>query len=98
MKQSRKSNERGSRSHSDGQLSQLLTKQDVVRATKFSRRKVEDWMSKGELPYLRFGPRIRFSAIDVEDFIEAHRAQRALDPFQRSISCDEGGLQSIVKI
>lgn len=53
-----------------------LTKKQVSELTKFSVRKVEQWISDGLLPAAKFGDSqqadVRISAGDFEEFMRSH--------------------------
>jgi excisionase family DNA binding protein len=51
----------------------LLNKAEVARRTGFCERTVNSLMARGELPFIKLGPRtVRFRPEDVEAYITQH--------------------------
>src|SRR6266581_4225328 len=66
--------QQGLRTHGEAQLpTTYLTKQDVARLLQVSVRTVENFMSRGLLPFFRIGRTVRFRLKDIEAHLESHR-------------------------
>jgi len=65
--------QQGLRTHGEAQLpTTYLTKQDVARLLQVSVRTVENFMSRGLLPFFRIGRTVRFRLKDIEAHLESH--------------------------
>jgi excisionase family DNA binding protein len=51
----------------------MLTKEEIAKYFGITVRTVENWMTQGYLPYLRFGRAVRFSLADVQRHVEKHQ-------------------------
>jgi excisionase family DNA binding protein len=58
---------------SDPSARLLLRKPEAARLLGISPRKLDELLSTGKIPAIRFGRSVRISIADIEDFIEASR-------------------------
>ena len=51
----------------------MLTKPEVAKYFGVTVRTLENWMTQGYVPYIRFGRAVRFSLADVQRHVEKHQ-------------------------
>jgi len=51
----------------------MLTKDEIAKHFGITVRTVENWMTQGYVPYLRFGRAVRFSLADVPQLVPKYR-------------------------
>ncbi len=54
------------------EIKAYLTKGDVAALLRVTVRTIDEWMSRGLLPYLKVGRTVRFKAADVESHLATH--------------------------
>jgi excisionase family DNA binding protein len=56
----------------------LLTKREVAARCKVCLRVVDNWMARNAIGYVKIGRSVRFTAQDVDRFIQKHRIGREI--------------------
>lgn len=58
-------------------LDDYITDEEVIGKFGFSKGTLANYRSEGKLPYTKFGPSIVYKVLDIVDFLERNKIQKA---------------------